>query len=597
MAHWGKGAITQAVYSPDGKRLGVSTSLGVYIYAAEALQQLDFFPNGGNWPPAAFAPDWSLLALGKGSTVRLLRIADKLEVLHFETQPGHVVRLLFSPDGQYLACLVQPPGEEVYTWNMELRRAADGQLLGTWEAGAMPDVTFSADSQRFYAWNPFRMADMRGWQIPSGTALEIPKEPRQGGLAFSADGQWVAEIEFGSPPTILLKKNGQNEPTRRLVGVDLGQGSMRFTADGALLIVSSYGKPLQVWRTADGTLLKTIGAGNGDRTFLAISPDSQWLVLSAWDGLDFYRLADGKLDKHLGSHFNQMRRVALSPQGNQAAALIQGQGDQSSLVVWHLPDGQMIHQDGMVSAIALAWSPDGEHLALGGWGGKIQILRAKDGKEVLNWPTQTEQVQSVAWSPDGQLLASSSMAAVDIWQARDGALVKRLKVPGGWADSLHFAQKGDRLAGLTGDGNVRVWQVPASPDGDWKELGQFASSNYDNDSIQDFMPDGQSLVITEPAGSTPPSQVWLWRVGEQKPTQHISLLQGVITTLRLSPDGSLLACGLADGTIQLWQMPEGKPLHVLEGGASGIASLDFSGDGQTLISASWDGTVHVWKLR
>ncbi len=595
VAQWGKGVISQVDYSPDGKRLGVVTALGVYIYDADHLKQLDFIPNGGNWPPAAFAPDWSMLALGNGSKVRVLRIADQSEVLHFETQPGHVAKLLFSPGGQYLACLVQPPGEEVYTWNMELRRVADGQLLGRWEAGAMPEVTFSADSQRFYAWNPFRMAGMRGWQIPSGTAMDLPAAPRLGGLAFSPDGQWVAEIELGDPAAVLLKRNGQDEPVHRLAGGDLG--AMRFTRDGSLLVVSSYGKPMEVYRTADGTLLKTIEAGNGEKTFLGLSPDGQFVILSAWDGLDFYRLVDGKLDKHLGAHFNQMRQVALSPQGDRAAALIQGQGDQSPLAIWQVPDGRIIFQREAVPAIALAWSPDGETLALGEWGGRIQVLRAADGQEVLNWPTQTEQVQSLAYSPDGALLASSSMSRVDIWQARDGRLVKHLQVPGGWADSLRFSQNGERLAALTGDGTVRVWHVPANSEGDWKELGQFAASNYDNDSILDFMPDGQSLAITEPAGSVPPSQVWLWRVGEPDSYQHLSTAQGVITTLRLSPDGSQLVCGMTDGTLRRWQMPEGKPLPVLEGGASGIASLDFSADGHVLISASWDGTIHVWNVR
>ena len=591
-AQWGKGVISQVDYSPDGKRLGVVTALGVYLYDANHLKQLDFISNGGSWSPAAFAPNWSMLALGNGSTVRVLRIADQSEVFHFETQPGHVAKLLFSPDGRYLACLVQPPGEEVYTWNMELRRVADGQLLGSWEAGAQPEVTFSADSQHFYAWNPFRMADMRGWQIPSGTAMDIPAAPRLGGMAFSPDGQWVAEIEFGEPSSVLLKRNGQDEAVHRLAGGNLG--AMRFTRDGSLLVVSSYGKPIQVWRTADGTLLKTIEARNGERAFLGLSPDGQFVILSAWDGLDFYRLVDGKLDKHLGAHYNQMRQIALSPQGDRVAALIQGQGDQSGLAVWQVPDGRIIFQRAAVPAIALTWSPDGETLALGEWGGRIQVLRAVDGREVLNWPTQTEQVQSVAYSPDGALLASSSMSRVDIWQARDGKRIKHLPVPGGWADSLRFSRNGERLAALTGDGTVRVWQVPANPEDDWKELGQFAASNYDNDSTLDFMPNGQSLAITEPAGSVPPSQVWLWRVGKPGSYQHLSTALGVITTLRLSPDGSLLVCGMADGTLQRWQMPEGKPLPVLAGGASGIASLDFSADGQVLVSASWDGTIHVW---
>jgi hypothetical protein len=98
-ARWGKGAIVTSEFSPDGKRLGVITSLGIYTYDAETLNQLDFIPGV---PPAAFSPDWSLVALGSGSKVTLLRLADKTEIAQFETDQGGVARLLFSPDGRYL---------------------------------------------------------------------------------------------------------------------------------------------------------------------------------------------------------------------------------------------------------------------------------------------------------------------------------------------------------------------------------------------------------------------------------------------------------------------------------------------------------------
>ena len=87
-AVWGKGAISASQFSPDGQRLGVVTTQGIYIYDAASLAQLDFIPNAAAFPAVAFSPDWSLLAVGNGSSISLLRLADRAKVAHLETDQG-----------------------------------------------------------------------------------------------------------------------------------------------------------------------------------------------------------------------------------------------------------------------------------------------------------------------------------------------------------------------------------------------------------------------------------------------------------------------------------------------------------------------------
>ena len=108
--------------------------------------------------------------------------------------------------------------------------------------------------------------------------------------------------------------------------------------------------------------------------------------------------------------------------------------------------------------------------------------------------------------------------------------------------------------------------------------------------VIDFAPVGDFLAIGEI------SQILLWRFTESKPFQLLSIGDAQVSTLRISPDGTLLVCGLTDGTIQFWQIPEGKLLRTLNSGTEGIVSLDFSADGQIFLSASRDGTLHVWSI-
>jgi WD40 repeat protein len=62
-----------------------------------------------------------------------------------------------------------------------------------------------------------------------------------------------------------------------------------------------------------------------------------------------------------------------------------------------------------------------------------------------------------------------------------------------------------------------------------------------------------------------------------------------------SPDGGILAAGLADRTVRLWRFPGAEPLKTLEGHADEVWSVAFSPDGRMLASGGDDGVVRLWQ--
>ncbi len=70
-----------------------------------------------------------------------------------------------------------------------------------------------------------------------------------------------------------------------------------------------------------------------------------------------------------------------------------------------------------------------------------------------------------------------------------------------------------------------------------------------------------------------------------------------IYSLALSPDGTLLATGDANGQIHLWQMADGKNLLTFKGHEGWVWTVAFSPDGQTLASAGHDGFVKLWDTK
>lgn len=71
-----------------------------------------------------------------------------------------------------------------------------------------------------------------------------------------------------------------------------------------------------------------------------------------------------------------------------------------------------------------------------------------------------------------------------------------------------------------------------------------------------------------------------------------------ISSLALSPNGTVLAAGLKDGTVLLWQVANWEPreLAVLKGHRGQVTALAFSNDGRELASGGEDRTVRLWNM-
>lgn len=246
----------------------------------------------------------------------------------------------------------------------------------------------------------------------------------------------------------------------------------------------------------------------------------------------------------------------------------------------------------------LAWSPDGQRLALaaGPLGrGQVYIWDALTGAhQVVLTPSRSTNpnvnpevyAAQVAWSPDGKLLASA-IGDVQIWDPATGVLVKRLFPNVDSTATVHliaWSPDGRYLAGrFNSSGSaqgIAIWNV---------ETGALVRTLSLNVGSMAWSPDGKYLAITGNAGIGILSTV-SWNV-----IQSIPFESGV--PLAWSPDSTSLAAAMHNGDIEVLAIPTGKVmLTYRKQDQQGSKALVWSPDGQRIVSAS-DLSIQIWDAR
>jgi WD40 repeat protein len=235
--------------------------------------------------------------------------------------------------------------------------------------------------------------------------------------------------------------------------------------------------------------------------------------------------------------------------------------------------------------LALAFSPDGQQLAMGDSSGGVRIQRTRDLQTQSLLVGHRSRVMSVDWDPTGQQLASASMdGTIRLWNTHTGQEIAVLEGHQNLVMSVSWHPQGALLATGSEDHNVHLWDTRTG------DLCQVWRGHTDSVRSVSWSPDGQTLVS---ASADETLRLWNLATGAcQVLTGHSDSLWAVVW----SPDGQWLASGGEDGTVRLWQVQGEHPAQVLAGHTEWIWSLRFSPDGQRLASGSRDCTIRLWDV-
>jgi WD40 repeat protein len=310
-------------------------------------------------------------------------------------------------------------------------------------------------------------------------------------------------------------------------------------------------------------------------------------------------------------------RDVADPCGNEAFGLALDRDDRRAYVgcdtgvhVVDLADGRVVSADGDTAAGAeVAWSPDGDRLAVRGHARRITVWRgatlvkrlAADSYDVggLWWSAPAElgggDGRLVAWplagderaagpELDGALFAHALDGTVVALQPRNGIVVRgggrdrAIAVAAGWIGALALDPAGKRAAVAFGEYNQVPWKSVVAID--LATGGQTPYPSAANaiavDSTTTVIAFGDSATVIHDGGAP-----------------RSTLAHGAeISSLAI--DRGVIALGGKDGIVSLWK-PDGTPIRRLTGAKGRLDALAFSPDGGQLAATGVAGTW-VWRL-
>ena len=242
---------------------------------------------------------------------------------------------------------------------------------------------------------------------------------------------------------------------------------------GVAASAASDGKVL-VWNLPADKPAQTISHGAAVRA-LAVSDDGKMLASAGDDNaVQLWNPADGKPIRKLIGPTDWLLAVSLSRDGKFVAA----GGQDGKLWLWETATGRKVFDvpssppapkaatppppPNVVSA--LAFSPDGKTIALGGSDAKLYFYQATDGKLLRTGVGHTHTLTGLVFHPAGQLLLSSGKdRSIRIWNVAGANVQKALEGHTAWAEGVVVADKGTRALSAGADKTVRVWDLGAPP--------------------------------------------------------------------------------------------------------------------------------------
>jgi WD40 repeat protein len=237
---------------------------------------------------------------------------------------------------------------------------------------------------------------------------------------------------------------------------------------------------------------------------------------------------------------------------------------------------------------AVAFSPNGNLIASGDWGGTLRIWDAASG-QLMHTITGLFNIKFLSFSPDGRWIVAPMVdRKIGVWDVATATLARTVA---GGGDCVAFDSTGKWLATTNGGNIVNIWDPATGKllktfDA---QAGVFSMAFAPGNPFPPYNGTPQRPTVLATGGGD--GAVRLWDGENGKLLQTLTGHRGWVSSLAFT-SYDLAALGYEDGELRVWSIPSGELEHIISAPATSI--VFFGTDNYMLTAGTGDGTVRFW---
>ena len=415
---------------------------------------------------------------------------------------------------------------------------------------ALPDgkTIVSTDAHSIRWWDAASGKEVRRWS--DGEAF-------LGNAALSPDGKVLAaavEDDLRAWDAAGGKELWKAEKVGRIVTA--------FSPDSKVL--ATVGESIRFRNAATGAVVREFEAKVG-ASAVAFAPDGRTMLSLGVEGIRWWDLASGKIVHEAEAHKGVGCFVAVASDGKRFATAgleeLRPYDTEATVRLWDAAGRtelrRLLTYTRREHVAAVAFSPDGKQLASGDSDGRIYLYDAGDGAELRRWEGHEGAVTALAFAADGKtLITGGADAAIRQWDSSTGKELSPVAGLEGPVCALAVSPDGATLASAGKDHRIHLWDAATG-----QKRRDLVGSFGERTGLLAFWPDGQTLTSAY-AGIG--DDVCLWQVADGKRIHSFSPAdRHYFPPTLVSPDGRILVC-YGGGKLALMEAGTGAAVLTIE---------------------------------